>query len=73
MEGELSQGFSQVSQGYSISQDYPCGQDKSGQRMPRDDSEALSMYLTMAKNSPNSEAIIKTLSLVKHCNLQPKS
>ena len=34
--------------------------------MPRDDSEALSMYLTMAKNSPNSEAIIKTLSLVKH-------
>ena len=71
MEGEgLSQGFSQNSQGYTISQDFPCGQNSGqnsgGTRLPRDDSEALSMYLTIAKNSPNSEAIIKTLSLVKH-------
>ena len=67
-----SQGFSQGSQDddFTISQAFPCGQGGQGRagssRVPKDDSEALSMFMTMARNSPNSEFIIKTLSLIKH-------
>ena len=35
-------------------------------KLPMDDSETISMNLTLAKNSPNGPQIIKTLSLVKH-------
>ena len=52
---------------FSISQKYPCGQGSNKKsNLPKDDSETISMYLTLAKNSPNGTHIIKTLSLIKH-------
>ena len=53
--------------GFTISQAFLCAQAASKTScFPKDDSDILTMLLTMARNSPNCEHIMKTLSLVKH-------
>ena len=39
---------------------------QSSKRLPQDDSEMMTYYMTCAKNSMNSEQIIKMLSLIEH-------
>ena len=68
MSQDLDQSIMTQDVEFTISQAYPCGQKSRTQKpkVPMDDSEMLTYFMTCANNSTNKDHIIKSLSLIKH-------